>query len=97
MALTATLLLCAALAAGGTAWWGHRALDASGLAVVRRPETLRTAPEYNANTSGGVATGDVVRLASAQEGWVRVEHTDGRRGWILASRVAPLVAGSLIR
>ncbi|MFY7922347.1 MAG: hypothetical protein ACOVSI_08030, partial [Gemmatimonas sp.] len=45
MALTATLLLCAALAAGGTAWWGHRALDASGLAVVRRPETLRTAPE----------------------------------------------------
>lgn len=97
MALTATLLLCVAVAAAGTAWWGNRALDASGLAVVRRPETLRTAPGFEANTSGGVATGDVVRLASAQEGWVRVEHTDGRSGWIPASRIAPLVASTTFR
>ncbi|WP_439642658.1 SH3 domain-containing protein [Gemmatimonas sp.] len=97
MALTATLLLCIAVAAGGTAWWGHRALDASGLGVVRRPETLRTAPGFEAGTSGGVATGDVVRLASAQEGWVRIEHTDGRSGWIPVSRIAPLVVGTTIR
>lgn len=96
-ALVATLSLCVALAAGGTAWWGQRALDPSGLAVVRRPETMRTAPGFDANTSGGVATGDVVRMAAAQEGWFRIEHTDGRNGWIPASRLAPLVAGPVTR
>lgn len=84
------LLVMAALAAGGTAWWGHRALDAQGLAVVRRPETLRAAPGFDANTAGGVSTGDVVRVSALQEGWQRVEHTDGRIGWIPSSRLAPL-------
>lgn len=93
----AVLLLVAAVGAGGAAWWGYRALDATGLAVVRRPETLRVAPGFDANTSGGVSTGDVVRVSSMQEGWQRVEHTDGRSGWIPASRLAPLETDAPIR
>ena len=87
----------AGLGAGGTAWWGHRALDAGDLAVVRRPETLRAAPGFDANTAGGVSTGDVVRASVSQEGWQRVEHTDGRTGWIPVSRLAPLETAAPIR
>jgi hypothetical protein len=93
----ATVLVVAALAAGATAWWGHRALDASALAVVRRPETLRTAPGFDAATAGGVSTGDVVRLLSNQEGWSSVALADDRTGWIPASRLAPLVDRSATR
>ncbi|WP_026850597.1 SH3 domain-containing protein [Gemmatimonas phototrophica] len=97
VSLVATLLLAAALAAGGTAWWGHRALSSSGLAVVRRPETLRSAPGFDANTAGGLSTGDLVRMSSMQEGWFRIEHIDGRSGWVPASRLAPLVGGTATR
>ena len=91
------MALVLSLTAGGTAWWGQRALDASGLAVVRRPETLRTAPGFDATTAGGVSTGDVVRLVTAQEGWFRVRLTDERDGWVPASRLAPLLAASPTR
>jgi hypothetical protein len=90
-------LLVLAFAAGGTAWWGHRALDASGLAVVRRPETLRAAPGFEAATAGGVSTGDVVRMLTVQEGWFRVMLTDDRQGWVPASRLAPLVGPTATR
>jgi len=93
----ATVLVAAALAAGATAWWGHRALDASALAVVRRPETLRTAPGFEAATMGGVSTGDVVRLLTSQEGWSSVALADDRTGWIPAARLAPLVDRSATR
>ena len=47
--------------------------------------------------SSAVATGDVVRLRTAQEGWSRVTLADGRDGWLPASRLAPLVAGTPTR
>lgn len=97
LAMVGVVLATAGLAAGGTAWWGHRALDAGDLAVVRRPETLRAAPGFDANTAGGVSTGDVVRASVSQEGWQRVEHTDGRTGWIPVSRLAPLETAAPIR
>jgi hypothetical protein len=94
---SALVLVAGAIAAGSAAWWGSRALDGSGLAVIRRPETLRSAPGFESTTAGGVSTGDVVRMSSAQEGWFRVTLADGRDGWLPASRLAPLVAGSPTR
>ena len=85
------VLIVIALAAGGTAWWGYRKLDPAGLAVVRRPETLRAAPGFEAASAGGVSTGDVVRMLGVQEGWFRVMLTDDRQGWVPASRLAPLL------
>jgi hypothetical protein len=97
----AVVMILAAISAAGTAGWGDRALDASTLAVVRRPESMRATPGYDANTVGGLTTGDVVRLVSAREGWVRVQHADGRAGWIPRSRLvgitAPLVAADRFR
>lgn len=90
--VTGVVLLLTAVASAGAAWWGQHALDASGLAVVRRPETLRSAPGFESGTTGGVSTGDVVRMESGQEGWFRVALADGRDGWLPASRLAPLVA-----
>ncbi len=87
----AAMVLLASVA-GVAAWWGTQALDARALAVVRRPESLRQSPGFDANTLGGVGTGDIVRLEAAQEGWARIAHADGRRGWIVASRLAPLVS-----
>jgi len=94
---SALVLVAGAIAAGAAAWWGSRALDGTGLAVIRRPETLRSAPGFESTTAGGVSTGDVVRMSSAQEGWFRVTLADGRDGWLPASRLAPLVAGSPTR
>jgi hypothetical protein len=94
---SAVLLLLAAVGAGATAWWGVRALDATALAVVRRPETLHGAPGFESTTAGGVSTGDVVSVSTAQEGWVRVTLADGRSGWLPASRLAPLLAAAPTR
>ncbi|GAB1341468.1 hypothetical protein MASR1M101_05950 [Gemmatimonas sp.] len=91
LAATGALLVLLAIGAGATAWWGHRALDADFLHVVGRPETLRAAPGFDAPTAGGVATGDVVRVTSEQEGWSRVMLADERTGWIPASRLTPLL------
>jgi hypothetical protein len=85
-------MMLLAWVAGVAAWWGTRALDARALAVVRHPESLRQSPGFDANTLGGVGTGDIVRLEATQEGWARIAHADGRRGWMTASRLAPLVS-----
>lgn len=81
------LLLIAAASGAAVAWWGMRALDASELAVVSRPETMRLAPGTDADAMGGVTTGDVVRIVETREGWQRVLHADGRRGWLPGSRL----------
>jgi len=94
---SAFALLIGGIAAGATAWWGTQALDGTGLAVIRRPETLRSAPGFESTTVGGVSTGDVVRMSTAQEGWFRVTLADGRDGWLPASRLAPLVASTPTR
>lgn len=86
----ATLAVVLSLAAAGGGWWGLRALDASGLAVVARPETLRIAPGTDADAMGGVTTGDVVRVDDVRESWTRVTHADGRRGWLPAQRLVAL-------
>ena len=91
LAAAGGLLVLLACGAGGTAWWGHRALDASTLHVVGRPETLRAAPGFEAQTAGGVSTGDVVKVTAEQEGWSRVMLADDRLGWIPASRLTPLL------
>jgi hypothetical protein len=90
------LLLLASITAAATAWWGHRQLDAGTLAVVRRPESMRERPGYDATTIGGLSTGDVVRILSDQEGWERVQHADGRAGWIPASRLVSITAPLLV-
>lgn len=94
---SAFVLLVGGVAAGATAWWGARALDGAGLAVIRRPETLRSAPGFESSTVGGVSTGDVVRMSTVQEGWFRVTLADGRDGWLPASRLAPLLASTPTR
>lgn len=100
MAFAANAAAFALLLAVGTAAsaaWGYRELDANGMLVVRRPETMRTSPGNDANAMGGVATGDVVRVEDAREGWLRVLHADGRRGWLPAGRTVPLVSPAVIR
>lgn len=82
-----TLLLVVAASGAAVAWWGMRALDPSDLAVVSRPETMRLAPGTDADAMGGVTTGDVVRIVETREGWQRVLHADGRRGWLPVSRL----------
>ena len=89
MAIMSVLL---AIAGGGVAWWGMRALDASALAVVSRPETLRIAPGTDADAMGGVTTGDVVRILETRDGWQRVRHSDGRRGWLPVVRLIAMSA-----
>ncbi|MES2524430.1 MAG: hypothetical protein V4617_17155 [Gemmatimonadota bacterium] len=83
-------LLCA-VTAGGLAWWGHRELDASRLAVVSRPETMHVAPGTDADAMGGVATGDVVRRLESSGPWERVLHADGRKGWLPSLRLVALM------
>lgn len=93
----AAFALLLAVGTGAAAAWGFRELDATGVLVVRRPETMRTAPGNDANAMGGVATGDVVRVEDAAEGWLKVLHADGRRGWLPAGRTVPLVSPAVIR
>lgn len=88
----AAVLMVVGAAAGTTAAWGHNRLDAESLSIVRRPEAMRVAPGLDANTSGGTATGDVVRRLAVQEGWTRVEHADGRIGWLPSGRLVALMA-----
>jgi hypothetical protein len=93
----AALALLLAVSTGAAAAWGARELDATGMLVVRRPGTMRAAPGHDANAMGGVATGDVVRVEEASEGWLRVLHADGRRGWLPAARTIPLVSPAVTR
>jgi hypothetical protein len=95
--VVALSLLVAATGAAGVAWWGQQRLDGVQLAVVRRPDVMRSAPGGDANSVGGVATGDVVRQIASQESWWRVRHADGREGWLPQSRLAPLHADAPIR
>ncbi|MCA0376088.1 MAG: hypothetical protein LCH84_10525 [Gemmatimonadetes bacterium] len=91
---TALMLLGATSA--GAAWWGHTRLDATALAVVRRPEPMRVAPAQNANTNGGTATGDVVRRLATRDDWTQVVHADGREGWLPNARLVALTAPLLV-
>jgi hypothetical protein len=93
----AVFALLLAVGTGAAAAWGYRELDVTGLLVVRRPETMRTAPGNDANAMGGVATGDVVRVEEARDGWLNVVHADGRRGWLPAGRTIPLVSPAVLR
>lgn len=87
------LLLVGASVSGAAAYWGQNALNADQVSVVRRPEPMRAVPGFDANTAGGVTTGDMVRVIATREGWQQVQHADGRRGWIPASRLVPLLPG----
>lgn len=62
-------------------------LRSDGLAVVQRPDMLRSAPLANATPAGGVGTGDVVRLDARRGEWVHVRHADGRTGWLPQARI----------
>jgi hypothetical protein len=89
-AIALALLACSG-AAGVSAWRGWRALDATSLWVVVRPETLQAAPMPAADAMGGVGTGDVVEVQRAADGWALVDHADGRRGWLPLPRLTPLL------
>lgn len=86
-ATVVTLLLVGSMSALTSAW-GAEQLNIDSLAVVLRPETLRSSPGADADAQGGAATGDVVRVDDARSDWVQVEHADGRVGWLPADRVA---------
>ena len=92
MLALATIML--ASASGATAAWGARHLRTDGLAVVTRPETMREAPEAVADAQGGAATGDVVRIDEIVPRWARVEHSDGRTGWIPSDHLTLLSSSS---
>ncbi len=89
---TAQAAVVLSLVCAGAAWWGLRALDATALAVVLRPETMRIAPGTDADAMGGVATGDVVRLIESRDAWQHIVHADGRRGWLPVTRLVMLQA-----
>ncbi|MDQ6612066.1 MAG: BatD family protein, partial [Gemmatimonadota bacterium] len=76
--------------AGVVSLWGLRQLSAADLAVVVRPETIRSGPDADADALGGAASGDIVRIKQRQQLWLQVLHADGRQGWILADRLLPL-------
>lgn len=80
--LVAGALLIIGAASTTMSAWGERALRTDGLAVVIRPETLRSTPETGSDAQGGAATGDVVRIEEVVPRWARVEHADGRTGWL---------------
>lgn len=81
-----------AIAAAGVSYAQVQAnaLRVDGLAVVQRPDMLRSAPLANATPAGGVGTGDVVRLNARRGEWVQVRHADGRTGWLPQARVLGL-------
>lgn len=63
------------------------ALRSDDLAVVQRPDMLRSAPLANATPVGGAGTGDVVRMDAVRGEWVQVRHADGRTGWLPQARL----------
>ena len=93
---TAQAAVVLSLVCAGAAWWGMRALDATALAVVLRPETMRIAPGTDADAMGGVATGDVVRLIETRDVWQHIVHADGRRGWLPVTRLVMLQAETAV-
>ncbi len=86
----ALVLVLGGTATGASAWWGIRRLDAERLYVVSRPETLRIAPGSDADAMGGVSTGDVVAIDESRPLWRRVQHADGRRGWLPSARLVAI-------
>ncbi|MEP6834702.1 MAG: BatD family protein [Gemmatimonas sp.] len=82
LSAVASILVVLGVGGGATAQWGAQHLQADGLAVVLRPETMRETPESGANAEGGAATGDVVRIDELVPRWAHVEHADGRTGWL---------------
>lgn len=95
---SAGLTLCmVAVSAAGIAVWGRRALDATGLGVVVRPETMHVAPGADADALGGVSTGDVVRVLEKRDGWDRVRHADGRLGWLPSLRIVAVLDNATAR
>lgn len=90
MQMVSALLVLAGAASTATSLWGARQLRPDGLAVVLRPETMRETPQAEANALGGAATGDVVRIEQLAPMWARVEHADGRTGWLPVDRLTLL-------
>ncbi|MEP6763834.1 MAG: SH3 domain-containing protein [Gemmatimonadaceae bacterium] len=76
----------------GISFLGARQLRTVGLAVVVRPETIRSGPDVDADALGGAATGDIVRVKQRQQLWSLVLHADGREGWIPSDRITALGA-----
>lgn len=93
--MCAAAFLILGVMSAGTSAWGARALSTDGLAVVIRPETLRSTPESGSDAQGGAATGDVVRVEEVVPKWARVEHADGRTGWLPTDHLALLSDGVL--
>ncbi|MBL0939986.1 MAG: BatD family protein [Gemmatimonadaceae bacterium] len=94
-------LLLLALAGVSFTWFEARHLSTAELAVVRRPDMLRSAPLSSARPAGGVTTGDMVRMRGQRGEWVEVQHADGRSGWLPNTRIitlnAPLQVDDLSR
>lgn len=97
MNMLTVALLSLGVASAATSAWGARALRTDGLAVVLRPETLRASPDAAADAQGGAATGDVVLIAEIVPRWVRVEHSDGRTGWLPSDHLTLLTASNAPR
>ena len=88
----ALLVIVVASGTGALSVWGQRVLDASDLSVVVRPVSMYIAPGTDADAMGGVTTGDVVERLEEQGEWQRVEHADGRTGWLPSLRLVSLSA-----
>ena len=86
----AFVVITIGFACAAASLWGAKQLQPDGLAVVVRPETMRSGPDSDADALGGAATGDIVRVELQQQLWMRVQHADGRIGWLPAARLSPL-------
>lgn len=93
----ALTVIAAAISMFALAWWGAVRLSPVGLAVVERPEPMRSEASAGSGTKGGLAVGDVVRVTGASGEWARVTHSDGRDGWVPGERLVPLLPDAVSR
>ena len=90
-------VMAAAVSMLALAWWGAVRLSPVGLAVVKRPEPMRSAASAESGTKGGLAAGDVVRVTGVSGEWARVTHSDGRDGWVPGERLVSLLPDAASR
>ncbi len=93
VAQRATLVVALlAFVTGAYAWKGVYDKPLDTLYVVSRPDILRVNSSIDADAMGGVATGDIVKRSAVDGDRVRVTHSDGRTGWLSASRIVPIAS-----
>ncbi|HEY5492762.1 MAG TPA: hypothetical protein VIK25_16325 [Gemmatimonadaceae bacterium] len=79
---------CAVLLLGAA--WLDDIQRGTGLAIVVRPEPLRTLPVLGADLGPAPLTGEVARILGRQGAWAHVRLDGAREGWIATELLLPL-------